>query len=227
MRGSACSRHMRTISRGTPGMATIIVSSIRASQPGAVPTGFGSTSALGMTQACLAFRSGISKPRWAKNSRMLGDERFIDCGVSPARAAMASRVRSSSVGPMPPVQTDQVGLVDSGGQGPREAVQIVADLDDVQQLDTLGGKLLGEEGGIGVGEVTADQLAADGKHVGAGATSIRGSVGTAVCCRSEAITSVPLQGCASQPSLVELFAKALVRSFGLSVVGLVAVSYWI
>src|SRR5215213_10690428 len=61
----------------------------------------------------------------------------------------------------------QVSLTDSDGESPGETVEIIPHLNDVQELDTFCGELLGEEGGIRVREVAADQLTADGKYVGA------------------------------------------------------------
>ena len=87
---------------------------------------------------------------------------------------MASRVRSSSVGPMPPVQTTRSASETAISQDARQPLQVVADLDDVEQLDAFGGEFLGEEGGVGVGEVAADELAADGEHVGAHASLLFG-----------------------------------------------------
>ena len=78
---------------------------------------------------------------------------------------MASLVRSSSVGPMPPVQMTRSASATASREDAGQPLQVIADLDDVQQLNSLRGQLLGEEGGIGVGQVTTHQLAADGENV--------------------------------------------------------------
>ncbi len=109
--GSTASSHIRVISRGTPGMEMIRVPwppapwATRTSHPGAVPCGFGMASAEGMSQACLRLRSGIGAPRPANQSARSRSSLASTPGVSPRAAAIASRVRSSSVGPRPPVVT--------------------------------------------------------------------------------------------------------------------------
>ena len=103
-RGRTCSRHIRFISKGGPGRATISlpVGATRTNQPGAVPTGLARASALGISQACLRFTSGMVRPRLSYRPRRWAICSGSSVGVSPRAAAMASRVRSSSVGPRPP-----------------------------------------------------------------------------------------------------------------------------
>ena len=74
-------------------------------QPGAVPFAFGSASADGMSQACLRFIAGMSIPRRAQSPRSHASRSASTAGVSPTTSAIASRVRSSGVGPRPPVDT--------------------------------------------------------------------------------------------------------------------------
>ncbi len=84
-------------------MVTIIFPSFSTHHPGAVPWGLTRAVQEGISVACLMLLCGISIPRRAK--------KFIracfNCGstviFSPKSAAMASRVRSSCVGPRPPV----------------------------------------------------------------------------------------------------------------------------
>ena len=102
--GAASCSHMSTISPGTPGMAMMIVPSFSAHQPGAVPRGLGSTVTEGMTPACFLLVSGISCPRPRKFSSIAAMRSGSSVMVSPNVSAMASRVRSSFVGPRPPVQ---------------------------------------------------------------------------------------------------------------------------
>ena len=68
-RGWACSSHILCISCGTPGIDTMTLPSRSTHQPGAVPTGLGRYVPDGMVVACLTLRSGIVRPRRAKNSR--------------------------------------------------------------------------------------------------------------------------------------------------------------
>ncbi len=72
-------------------------------QPGAVPRGLGMAWAEGMSMACLTLRSGKLKPREAKKSRRRCSVSTSTYISSPRARAMASRVKSSSVGPRPPV----------------------------------------------------------------------------------------------------------------------------
>ena len=167
MRGSACSRHMRTISRGTPGIVTIIVSAIRTS-----PTGCGShwirqDLSAGDDPGLFGVSLRHLQPTLGEELPDARDERLVDHRGLARESADGLTSEVVVGGTDASGADDQVGLVDSGGKSPRETVKIVADLDDVEQLDPLSGKLLREEGGIGVREMTADQLAADGKHVGA------------------------------------------------------------
>ena len=105
-RGSTCSRHMRCISRGGPGSATSSFGEpprvVCTNQPGAVPTGLGRALALGISHACLRLISGMARPRDSYRPRRCASCAGSSVGVSFRAAAMASRVRSSSVGPRPP-----------------------------------------------------------------------------------------------------------------------------
>ena len=74
-------------------------------QPGAVPFGLGSASADGISQACLRLISGKGRSRRRQSSRSHASSSASTSGVSPRAAAIASRVRSSGVGPRPPVET--------------------------------------------------------------------------------------------------------------------------
>ena len=104
-RGPTKFSHMPVISRGGPGRAAMTRSPRRTHQPGAVPMGFGITSAEGMSVACLTFVSGIRMPRLSNPALRLASRSSCTSIVSPMAAAMDSRVRSSEVGPRPPVVT--------------------------------------------------------------------------------------------------------------------------
>ena len=102
-RGSTRSRKMACISTGGPGMMTMILPSRSAHQPGAVPLRLGMNSAEGISQACLTLCEGMFCPRLRKYCRSSWTMSSWTLGVSPKAAATASRVRSSCVGPSPPV----------------------------------------------------------------------------------------------------------------------------
>ena len=104
-RGSTQSRHIGRISRGGPGSATMTrPPGASTHQPGAVPFGLGIGVADGSSQACLRFIVGNSIPRRVQRPRSHSSSAGSTLGSSPTAAAMASRVRSSGVGPRPPVE---------------------------------------------------------------------------------------------------------------------------
>jgi len=71
--------------------------------PGAVPCGLGRTIAPAGTSACTRFRAGISRRRHSKKCRMCARTAASSCSALPSNCAIKSRVRSSEVGPSPPV----------------------------------------------------------------------------------------------------------------------------
>ena len=78
-------------------------------QPGAVPTGLGSTSAPSGTSACLALLGAISRLSRAKNSSIRRSEGSCTTSLRPKVCASTSTVRSSRVGPRPP-ETSTISL---------------------------------------------------------------------------------------------------------------------
>jgi hypothetical protein len=105
-RGRTQSRHIGRSSRGGPGRRTTTRPSGRSTHhPGAVPFGFGIAVADGMSQACFRFIAGSAIPRRSKRERSHASWTASIAGTSPTAAARASRVRSSGVGPRPPVAT--------------------------------------------------------------------------------------------------------------------------
>ena len=104
-RGMTQSRHIGRISRGGPGSATTIrPSGPSTHQPGAVPLSFGMAMADGISHACCGWspQTGGSAGRRASRSHV--SRPASTWGVSPTAAAIDSRVRSSGVGPRPPVE---------------------------------------------------------------------------------------------------------------------------
>jgi len=72
-------------------------------KPGAVPFGFGSTTAPCGTIACRRLMSGIVIPRRAKRSRRRSTIRLVEGERQAQRARDGGRgVTSSAVGPRPP-----------------------------------------------------------------------------------------------------------------------------
>src|SRR5579883_3464632 len=108
-RSRTCSSNMALSSNGGPGSRIRFRS--RPSYfplshwPGALPLGLGSTTAPSITSACWWLFGVIVEPRAAKRSssflRSSGSRR----SPTPRASATAWRVRSSSVGPSPPIKT--------------------------------------------------------------------------------------------------------------------------
>ena len=102
-RGSTWTSHMGCISAGGPGMLMMTLPFRSAHHPGAVPCGLGINWDDGIKKACLMLWDGMEMPRlWKYRCSSL---RASSCtvGVSPRAMATPSRVRSSWVGPKPPV----------------------------------------------------------------------------------------------------------------------------
>ena len=100
---SISSCHIARFSPGGPGIQTICLPSFVAHQPGAVPLWLTMNCAEGIRCACLTLWAGISWPRLRNHWRRFASSAACTAGVSPRAAATASRVRSSCVGPSPPV----------------------------------------------------------------------------------------------------------------------------
>src|SRR5665213_2550165 len=102
-RGSTCAANMAFSSCGGPGSKMKMRSAASIQRPGAVPRSLSRTIAPSGTFACRLFTSDIARPSWRKRASIL----LITAGSRdiflPSRSATASRVRSSSVGPRPPL----------------------------------------------------------------------------------------------------------------------------
>jgi hypothetical protein len=71
-------------------------------KPGAVPIGFGRTSAPSGKSACFALFSAISRLKRLKNARICSSDSASRTSLRPNARAAISVVRSSRVGPSPP-----------------------------------------------------------------------------------------------------------------------------
>ena len=83
-------------------------------QPGAVPFGLGRAVARRDEPRLLEIDSGNGSPRRAHSARSQRSRTGSTTGVSPQTGAMASRVRSSGVGPRPPVETTRSDPLQAG-----------------------------------------------------------------------------------------------------------------
>ena len=102
-RGKTSFCHIGNISRGGPGMTATTLPFFSTHQPGAVPRGFGNDVEEEIRMACCILEGGISRPmrtKWDLSSVTSAESVNIS---SPSTSAIASRVRSSWVGPKPPV----------------------------------------------------------------------------------------------------------------------------
>src|SRR6185503_3010757 len=131
--------------------------------PGAVPRGLRRTTAPSITSACFSLTGAITRPNRANrafSSSMSAGSRWRG---RPSAAAAASRVRSSSGGPGPPMAITTSarerawrGLQQRGVVGHRDAGPGVdADLE----------QLRGEVQGVGVGAQGREQLGTDGEYL--------------------------------------------------------------
>ena len=111
--------HRAHLAGGPGSVTTTRPSGASTSQPGAVPFGFGSASADGIRQACLRLTSGKSMPRRSNRSRSHASISGSTVGSSPTSAATASRVRSSGVGPRPPVVRTRSARPSAASSAPR------------------------------------------------------------------------------------------------------------
>src|SRR5579859_816548 len=102
-RGSTCSRKSGLSSRGGPGSNATMrpLSSIH--RPGAVPRGFSRTSAPSGTMAWRRFTAGMSRLKLRNLASIARTTSSFRCRRRPRSSATVSRVRSSSVGPRPPL----------------------------------------------------------------------------------------------------------------------------
>ncbi|SSN09463.1 Uncharacterised protein [Klebsiella pneumoniae] len=90
-------------SEGTPGVKNIRQRLSWMAKPQAVPTGLLIISALAGISACLRLLSAIGLPRSAKKRVMVSSHSGCKISPSPFAVAAASALRSSLVGPRPPL----------------------------------------------------------------------------------------------------------------------------
>ena len=166
-RGTASSCHIGRISRGGPGSVTSTrPSGASTSQPGAVPFGLGSASADGIRQACLRLTSGKAIPRRSKRSRSHASISGSTVGSSPTSAATASRVRSSGVGPRPPVVTTRSARPSAASSAPTDRLEVVGDGLQPEHLHAPCGQVTGQLARVRVARVADGDLAADAEQLG-------------------------------------------------------------
>src|ERR1700722_8062144 len=102
-RDSTCPANMAFNSCGGPGSRITMRPLVSSHRPGAVPRSLSRTAAPSGTIAWRAFTSDIVRPSWRKRASILLITAGSRASFLPKRSATASRVRSSSVGPSPPL----------------------------------------------------------------------------------------------------------------------------
>ena len=111
-------------------------------------------------------RSGIARPRRANRLRMWASAASSCTSSTPAAAAMASRVRSSAVGPSPPVATTtsarSIAVRNDGDVG----LQVVGHGRVKGHRDAQLAQPLAEPLAVGVQPLAAGQLVANGNDFG-------------------------------------------------------------
>ena len=107
-RGAHSVSHIACTSCGGPGISAMIrglpSTTVSSHCPGAVPFAFGSTLAPCRMSACCELFSGIWMRRSAKRLYISATRLWSRFNSMPSAAATASRVRSSCVGPRPPMK---------------------------------------------------------------------------------------------------------------------------
>ena len=154
------------ISCGTPGRQATYAPPTFIQTPGAVPTRFGSGSAPSGKSAWTRFRSGISRFRRANIAAIASSEPASSTSGTPAAFARASRVRSSWVGPSPPVITTRSARSNANRNAwtfsARSSLTVVWN----RTGDPDRGQPPAEPLAVRVERLPADQLAADRDDLG-------------------------------------------------------------
>ena len=134
-------------------------------QPGAEPIGFGTASAEGISSAWRRLAAGIG-PKARKRSSITATSSGSSASVSPSASARPSRVRSSWVGPNPPVATTTAERAPRFGERVADDRAIVRHHPRVAQRDAESSELAGQVGGVRVDRLAKQQLAADREQLG-------------------------------------------------------------
>ena len=104
-RGASSRSNIAFSSRGTPGRQATRARPSLIQMPGAVPVGLGRISDPSGMSAWMRLRSGMGRLRRAKRASIIRRASSSWTRPTPAAFASASRVRSSCVGPSPPLET--------------------------------------------------------------------------------------------------------------------------
>ena len=153
------------ISYGTPGTAyTTLPSPTGQHRPGAVPIGFGSGSPPSGTSAWRRLFCGMSRSRVRNIVAMCSASSMRRTSGTPISSAIASRVRSSWVGPIPPQMSTASARDEQVAQRLDDARLVVADHAVLVGVDARRGELLADPGTVGVDDLAEQQLRTDRKN---------------------------------------------------------------
>ena len=138
-----------------------------ANEPPAAPCRWGSgrASADGISHACFRFSSGNGMPRRVHSSRSHDSVAGSTAGVSSHAAAIASRVRSSGVGPSPPVETTMSARDEAVAESGRHRREIVRQRRQPQHPTPSDVRLRASSAGIRVSGVADRELCPDAEKL--------------------------------------------------------------
>ena len=163
--GITCARTISCISYGTPGTAyTTLPSPTGQHRPGAVPIGFGSGSPPSGTSAWRRLFCGMSRRRVRNIVAMCSASSMRRTSGTPISSAIASRVRSSWVGPIPPQMSTASLRDEQVAQRLDDPRLVVADHPVLVGVDARRGELLADPGAVGVDDLAEQQLRTDRKN---------------------------------------------------------------
>ncbi len=153
--------NMRFISRGTPGRKNAVLSPSCTAKPGAVPLTLGSISLPAGMSACFARPGFIALPKDSTRRRIARSALSSRTSSTPAARAAAAAVRSSVVGPSPPVAITSRALAASRRIAPTTESRGVGGGLRSGHAEPCGGELGGEPGSVGVDNLATSELGAD------------------------------------------------------------------
>ncbi len=165
IRGRTNSSERPRYSTGTPGSATSSPRPSRTRKPGAVPNRFGTTWAPRGNRACLALFGVISRPSFRKRSRMASSEGSCTSSGTPMAAATTSAVRSSSVGPRPPLITTRSDREVVSRSADGEVVPVVGDQRLAPRHHAQVPEPVHQPHRVGVEDLAGEELVAGGEEL--------------------------------------------------------------
>ena len=135
--------------------------------PGAVPFGLSSGRLPRGSSACLRLFGRIGRPSEAKTASICAAPARRAPSPRSSASQTASFVRSSTVGPRPPVVIDTVGALERAANRRCDPLAVIADCVRRANVDAGFRQALRDEWRVGVDELTEQQLRADRNELNA------------------------------------------------------------